>query len=358
MLRLFIRRSNDVTYFTNDAARELDTLREGGPGWWLRGRGDTRDARDVERVFTTTDRSTVVGYDVVVAAPRPVSILVAIDPAQAAQVVAAHRASVAATMHYLEERALVVRDRRRGEDREVAATWPRVVSFTHGLNRHGEPHLHDHVLVGARPDGARSVLDSRALFAHARAADALYRSSLRYELAARTTWTAWRSFKGIDHVEGLDEGYRALWGGHHRGRGEKLNWQRGETVERWRRDLAGFTSEGAPSSPERGRTELDEHVFGATLEGRRDVARRHVVEAWSHAATFGQAPRETGASIDDLYPTLRDSRGVREATVGVTQARMIAAVRERGARPLAPDELARWVQRSRERSGAWSERSR
>jgi hypothetical protein len=42
----------------------------------------------------------------------------------------------------------------------------------------------------------------------------------------------------------------------------------------------------------------------------------------------------------------------------VTQARMIAAVRERGARPLAPDELARWVQRSRERSGAWSERSR
>ena len=36
-------------------------------------------------------------------------------------------------------------------------------SFTHGVNRHGEPHLHDHVLVGARPDGARRrVLDSRA----------------------------------------------------------------------------------------------------------------------------------------------------------------------------------------------------
>src|SRR5271155_4282654 len=143
MLRLFVRRSNDVTYFTNDAARELDTLREGGPGWWLRGSGDVRDARDVEQVFTTSERSRVVGYDVVVAAPRPVSILVAIDPGQAGQVVAAHRASVKASMHYLEERALVVRDRRAGEDRDVAATWQRVVSFTHGLNRHGEPHLPD-----------------------------------------------------------------------------------------------------------------------------------------------------------------------------------------------------------------------
>jgi hypothetical protein len=357
MLRLFVRRSNDVTYFTNDAALELDTLREGGPGWWLRGGGDTRDASDVERVFMTTDRSAVVGYDVVVAAPRPVSILVAIDPAQAAQVVAAHRASVLATMRYLEERALVVRDRRQGEDRDEAATWQRVVSFTHGLNRRGEPHLHDHVLVGARPDGARNVLDSRALFAHARAADALYRSSLRHELAERTTWSAWRSFKGIDHVAGLDEGYRALWGGHHQGRGEKLSWQRGETLEHWRHDLTRFAPEGAPRSPDRGR-ELDEHVFGATLEGRRDVARRHVVEAWAHAASFGQLPTVIDASIDRLFPTLRESRGVREATVGVTQARMIAAVRERGARPLALDELSRWAQRSRERSGTWSERSR
>jgi hypothetical protein len=358
MLRLFVRRSNDVTYFTNDDARELDTLREGGPGWWLRGSGDTGDVRDVERVFSTSERSAVVGYDIVVAAPRPISILVAIDPAQAGHVVAAHRASVAATMHYLEQRALVVRDRRQGEDRDVPATWQRIASYTHGLNRHGEPHLHDHVLVGARPAGESNVLDSRALFAHVSAADALYRSSLRSELAARTTWTAWRSFKGIDHVEGLDEGYRALWGGHHQGRGEKLSWQRSETLEHWRGDLARFSPEGAPLSPVRGRAELDEHVFGAALEGRRDIARRHLVEAWANAASFGQAPREMDASIDHLYPTLRESRGVREATIGLSQARMVAAVRERGARPLRTDELSRWAQRSRERSGTWSERSR
>lgn len=358
ILRLFVRRSNDVTYFTDDFAHELDTVRDGGPGWWLRGGGDTQNPRAVERVFTTTERSMVQGYDIVVAAPRPVSILMALDPVRASGVIEAHRASVAASMNYLEERALIVRDRRNGEDRDVGARWERVVSFTHGLNRHGEPHLHDHVLVGARPDGARSVLDSRALFAHVNAADALYRASLRHELSQRTSWVAWRSFKGIDHVQGVDEGYRSLWGGHHQGRGEKLNWQRSETVDKWRADMARFEPEGVIAAPARVRGELDEHAFGAALEGQVDVTRRHLVEAWANAASFGQAPGALTATIDRLYPELRDSRGVRETTIGVAQARMIAAVRERGPRPLQLAELVTWTQRSRERSGSWSERSR
>jgi hypothetical protein len=237
LLRLFVRRSNDVNYFTDDLAHELDGLREGGPGWWMRGSGDTTRPSDVRGVFSTTGRSSVQGFDIVLAAPRPVSILIALDPEHAPGVVAAHRTSVAAAVGYLEERALVVRDRRGGEDLEVPARWSAIVSYTHGLNRHGEPHLHDHVLVGARPDGASSVLDSRALFAHASAADALYRSSLRYEVARGTPWAPWRSFQGVEHVQGLDEGLRALWGGHHQGRGEKLTWQREDTLRRWQRDL-------------------------------------------------------------------------------------------------------------------------
>jgi hypothetical protein len=116
MLRLFVRRSNDVTYFTNDAAHELDSLRDGPPGWWLRGSGDTGDPRDVARVFTTTSRSGVVGYDIVLAAPRPISILVALDPEQAPGVIEAHRESVRAALTYLEQRALLVRDRSQGND--------------------------------------------------------------------------------------------------------------------------------------------------------------------------------------------------------------------------------------------------
>jgi hypothetical protein len=354
VLRIFVRRSRDATYLTGDPARELDGVRAGGPAWWLR---DGSASGDVEEVFTSTPRSEIVGYDLVVAAPRPLSILVALDPLHAPDVVAAHRASVAATIDYLEERALVVRDRRGGEDRDHSARWESVVSFTHGLNRHGEPHLHDHVLVGARPDGATSVLDARSLFAHVPAADALYRSSLRHEVGARTPWRAWRSFRGVEMVEGLDEGYRALWGGHHAERGEKLHWTRRDALDQWRHDLDRFESVGAVRAPLE-RATLDEHAFAGALEGVFAPSRRHLVAAWANAAVFGQPARDLSAALDHLYPRLGDARGVREPGLGLGEARMTALVRERGPRPLARDELSRWTQRSRERDISRSERSR
>jgi hypothetical protein len=357
MLRVFIRRSGDASYLANDPALELDGLRDGDAGWWLRGAGDTRRAGEVERVFTTTPRSQVVGYDVVLAAPRPISILLAVDPEHGRGIVAAHRASVTAAVSYLEERALVVRDRRGDEQLDLAAKWERIVGFTHGVNRHGEPHLHDHVLVGARPAGERTVLDSRSLFAHVPAADALYRASLRHELAARTPWRAWRSFNGVELVEGLDEGYRALWGGHHDGRGQKVHWRRDEAVTEWRGDLTRLTKEGVIGAP-RSRRTLDEHSFASALEGRFDVTRRHLVAAWANAAVSGQAPRDVDQSIDRLYPELAGSRGVRERTIGVADARMTSRVRGLGPRPLRLDELADWDYRSRDRSRSRSDRSR
>jgi TrwC relaxase len=357
VLRLLPRRSNDVTYFTNDAAHELDGLRDTGPGWWLRGSGDTRDPSDVARVLVTSDRAAVMGYDLVIAAPRPISVLLAVDPEHARGVVEAHRASVRSTMEYLEERALVVRDRRGGLDRDRPATWEWVVSFTHGLNRHGEPHLHDHVLVGARPQNERNVLDARALYAHAHAADALYRASLRHELSERTPWSAWRSFEGVERVVGLDEGYRALWAGHHRDRGEKLSWSREETVSAWTRDQSRFESLGVVPSPER-RNVLDEHRFAGAFEGRYDVSRRHVVEAWANAASFGQDPKGIARSVDHLYPALGGRGGVYETTIPLRDARMIPSVRTLGPRPLEPGQLERWRERSLDRERSRESRSR
>jgi len=348
VIRLLPRRSNDVTYFTNDAALELDGLRQGTPGWWLRGHGDTRDPAVVSGVLVTSERSSVRGYDVVIAAPRPISILLAVDPEHADGVVAAHRASVRASMSYLEDRALVVRERSGGVDREERATWQRVVSFTHGLNRHGEPHLHDHVLVGARPEGRANVLDSRALYAHAAAADALYRTSLRHELAERTTWEAWRSFEGVERVVGLDEGYRALWSGHHRERGEKLSWSREATRAAWDRDRKRYESLGVVPTPRGDRHVLDEHRFAGALEGRHDVARRHLLAAWADAARYGQDPVHLARSVDELYPSLRGGRGVYEPTISVHEARMIAPVRALGPRPLERGEFDAWRQRSRD----------
>jgi hypothetical protein len=356
VLRLFPHRTNDVTYFTKDAARELEGVRSGGPGWWLRGEGDTRDPRAVERVLVTSERSHVQGYDVIIAAPRPISILLALDPDGARGVVEAHRASVRATMSYLEEHALVVRDRRGGDDVERPARWESVVSFTHGLNRHGEPHLHDHVLIGARPAQERNVLDARGLYAHAEAADALYRASLRHEVAQRSPWSVWRSFEGIERVVGLDEGYRALWSGHHRERGEKLAWSRDQTVAAWTRDRERFEELGTVVAPPHGRN-LDEHRFAGALEGRSDVARRHVITAWANAATFGQDPKELSRSVDDLFPQL-DGRGVRERSIAVRDARMISTVREIGPRPLERASLDQWRQRSRETVRSREARSR
>ncbi len=334
-----------MTYFTNDAAHELDGLRDEGPGWWLRGSGDTRDPSDVARVLVSSERASVVGYDLVIAAPRPMSVLLAIDPEHAPGVVDAHRASVRSTMEYLEERALVVRDRRGGVERDRSARWESVVSFTHGLNRHGEPHLHDHVLVGARPEGHHHVLDARALYAHARAADALYRASLRHELTQRTPWSAWRSFEGVERVVGLDEGYRALWAGHHRDRGEKLAWSREETLRAWANDRSRFEPLGAVPAPERSNV-LDEHRFAGAFEGRLDVSRRHVVEAWANAASFGQDPKSLTRSVDDLYPALRGRGGVHEATIPLRDARMMPSVRTLGPRPLDHAQIERWRERS------------
>jgi len=348
VIRLLTRRSNDVSYFTNDRALELDGLRRGGPGWWLRGEGDSRNASDVSHVLVTSQRSGLYGYDVVIAAPRPISILLAIDPEHAGDVIEAHRASVRASMTYLEERALVVRERRGGVDRDESAKWQSIVSFTHGLNRHGEPHLHDHVLVGARPADRSNVLDSRALYAHASTADALYRASLRHELSERTPWRAWRSFEGVERVVGLDEGYRALWSGHHRERGEKLSWSREQTLASWARDQDRFESLGVVKAGRESENAFDEHRFAGAFEGRLDVARRHLIAAWADAATFGQDPQQLTNAVDELYPGLHGRPGVFEPTIAVREARMIGTVRALGPRPLERIEFALWRQRSRE----------
>jgi hypothetical protein len=358
MIRVLSRRSNDVSYFTDDHALEIEGLRDGEPGWWLRGAGEVSDPRSVGQVLRTTERSSVLGYDIIVAAPRPTSILLAVDPEHGAGVVAAHRASVGAAVDYLEEHALVVRDRRGGEDRDRSGRWTGIVGFTHGVNRHGEPHLHDHVLVGALPEGSRTVLDSRGLFAHLVAADALYRASLRHELSERTPWSAWRSFEGVERIAGLDEGYRALWGGHHADRGEKLHWRRRDAIERWSDDRDRFQSLGVIDPPSRDRSTLDEHGFAGALEGRPDVARRHVITAWSNAARFGQSPVAVARAVDSLYPELSGSRGVREPSISLRAARMTSRVREGGARPLEPTDLERWRQRSRDEPRDRSERSR
>ena len=322
MIHVFVRRSADVDYLTLDRAEELATVRRGAPGWWLRGTGDAGSGADVAEVLQGTARATVVGYDVVVAAPRPLSILVALDADAAPGVVLAHRAGVLAAIEYLEDRALVVRQRVDGGEYLRRATWNRVVGFTHGVNRSGEPHLHDHVLVGARPDQESTVADSRSLFAHLPAADALYRSTLRFEVNRQTSRTAWRSFTGVEGVTGLDEGFRAIWGGHSDERGVKSAWTRDEVVERWRRDQGRFEPIGLPAEPPR--RSFDAHQYAAAFEGATRITRRDLVRAFADASTFGVEPVAVSTAIDGLHPHLRTARGIDERPLRLVEARRLS----------------------------------
>ena len=330
MIRLLVRKSQDVSYLVNDRADELAGHRDAA-GWWWRGGGDATSERDVAAVLRTSPRSSVTGYDMVFAAPRAVSILLAVDPESSGALVAAQRLAVGGALDYLERRALVVPVTRDGERFGAAATWEHVVGFTHGISRAGEPHLHDHVLVGARPAHHTGVLDGRALRVHLPAADALYRAALRFEISATTSWRVW-AHGGNEHVAGVDEGYRALWPGHDDRRAPKLHWSREAAMERWREERDRLWPIGSLEPPSA--TGVDAHAYAAAFEGAVTIHRADLVRAWADASPYGAAPGVVDRVIDRQHPGRRFERGLSRYQFTVDEAR--APVREGPVRLRAP----------------------
>jgi hypothetical protein len=355
MIRIFVRRSPNLDYLTGDPARELEGLRE-GPAWWRPdGRGPV-DLRRLDERLRTTSRSRVVGYDLVIAAPRPVSILLALDETRAPDVVRAHREAVSAALSYVDERAAVVRTRRGGHDEEVASSWDDGVSFTHGVNRHGEPHLHDHLVLPAVARSEKSINDPRSLFAHAVAADAVYRASLRSLVHSYAGYRVWRSPSGREGVEGMDEGWLALWGGHWAERGSKVLWGRDEIRDRWRDQARRVELFGEMRSPAR-REGVDPHLYRAALYGDRWPTRRDLVRAVADGAREGLRGGEVAVIVDRSFPELRDDRGLRERPISLSAAWERAPVhslvleRESGPSRVSPSRVE-----SRERGGDILER--
>ena len=357
MIRVYARTQSNPAYFTGDRAEELDGVRDGPAGRWLRGSGPLSD-EGVADVFLSRLRSRVVGYDIVIAAPRPVSIVMALDERHAPAVVAAHQRAVGSAVSYLEERGVVVRERRFGDVHEEPVQWRRIAAFTHGVNRHGEPHLHDHVVVGAHAVGATSVIDGRALRAHATTADSLYRSQLREEIGRTTSWTPWRSFGGGELVGGLDEGYRALWGGHFDDRPPKQLWTREGIQAKWARDLERFEPLTEVALPERTKPAFNHHRYRASLSTVTSIHRRDVMEALADALVFGGSAAEVTRQVDRWYPELRDSRGLREEVL--TPRRAFSLGRELSREPAREREPSRLHlnYRSRDRSSEGEGRSR
>ena len=352
MLRVLPKSTRSATYYVRDQALELEGVREGAAAYWLRGSG-VIDDQVLESIWPQPPRSKTLGYDLVFAAPRPYSILLAtakIDEQR--QAIALHRDAVRSAMNYLEEHALVIRASIEGESIELSARWNQALAFTHGVNRGGEPHLHDHVLVAAVPAHRRRALDSRALRMHAVAADAIYRAELRMGLTNTQRRVAWRTFAGHELVQGIDEGLRGLWPGERVYGAEKIHWTREGILEKWSRDMAHFEALYEHRVPLRSRDHVDEQVFSAHFEGQSTVSRSDLITATANAAVFGADRWSIEQFVDTNYPELANQRGSLEGRISIVDARQHSQIRSHGPRELGltrtnQRDLPRSIERSR-----------
>lgn len=128
------------------------------------------------------------GYDATFSAPKGVSVLWALGDRETARaVITAHEAAVDDAVAYLERHGCRVR---RGglHGRGVAFHDGGGVvgaAFRHLTSREGDPQLHTHVLIAnatSGPDGRWTAIDSKGLYAHGRAATAIYHAVLRRHL--------------------------------------------------------------------------------------------------------------------------------------------------------------------------------
>jgi conjugative relaxase-like TrwC/TraI family protein len=365
----------------------------GGLGAVLSGRHPRSD-RPLRRTETA-----VSGFDLTFAAPKSASLVFGLsNPATAAEATAAHSAAVDAAMGYMERRAVTVR-RGSGDDRRVEPGDGVVAaSFTHGASRALDPHLHTHVVVanvvhGA--DGRWSALDSRALFAHAAAAGALYDAHLRYELRARlgTEWSLRRSggyeLATVDAFAlGAFSGRRAEIRGHLHGRAgpararavdaagapsrsqravawaatrdEKPMTLDARALRRYWHERAETLGALAPTFerqangmrlPAAGRgagpgpvPALDEHRFAAALYAaeHRSPTRRDAVAAWAAALAPGAPVVAVERCIGLLVP---DGAGVGVAEPSLRRRDLVPTphlVRALGPRPGDPAAFGVW----------------
>lgn len=236
MLKVHVVRGDGYRYYVDDL---VPGRAEGGlvtgesPGIWsgrgagaldLDGRVEASDFRDVLEGLDPRSgtalrqrhaRRSVAGYDLTFCAPKSVSLLHLLAPAEiAAEVGAGHRVAVDEAIGYLGRAAVGVRRSRGGSVTLLPSTGAVAGQFLHRTSRALDPHLHTHVVmanVAQGVDGAWSTLDSRRLFVHAPAAQGVYHARLRLELSDRLG-AAWEvSPSGLGDVVGVDASMRRLF---------------------------------------------------------------------------------------------------------------------------------------------------
>ena len=234
MLSIFPLRTSDPARYYIEAvslgAEEYYLSRGEVPGRWLGrcaealGLSGTVDADDLRSLLAgrRPDGGDLrdgwvlrPGYDATFSAPKSVSVLFALgDRDDVRAVVAAHDAAVAGAIEYLEAHACRVRRggiHGRGVRFEVGGGMVGA-AFVHHTSRAGDPQLHTHVLVANAtpgPDGRWTGIDSAGLFAHAKAATAVYQALLRRGLVERLGVSFELSGDGTGDIVGVPAEVRA-----------------------------------------------------------------------------------------------------------------------------------------------------
>jgi conjugative relaxase-like TrwC/TraI family protein len=388
--------SSGIDYYLSDLAQELPAsvppywVGRAAEGLELRGTCDAdalravldgRQPRTGQRL--RSDRATVGGLDLTFTAPKSVSLLYGLGGRDCgAETVAAHIESVHGALSYLEAHGLAAR-RGSGADRAVMATTGMVAAtFTHGVSRTLDPHLHSHVVMANLvhgEDGRWSAGDNRGLWAHAPAAAATYEAQLRHELTDRLgiTWEQLPSrrfevagvppaFMGEFSSRSADiQRHMAAWGTHsHQGakvawavtRPEKklghafvdleADWLRRADAHGMGREVLDVVRPGR-SGPDR--RVLNEHLFHGWLSQSADggARRRDVVTAFGSASAAGASAHEL-EQLTDLWVPGHGEVGVKERVHPLrTLVPSGYQLRALGPRPVEPSAHAVWADASR-----------
>ena len=380
MLKITAVTDTTGRYLLDDPASEIADLFDGTrPGQWSgrsAGRhglnGDVRenelslilDGRVPGGTLQPSARRLRTAHDLVFAAPKPVSVLMATpDESVARATVLAHEAAVGAALGYVEDRgAGIVRATPGGGRAWLHVEGLVAARFTHGTSRSGDPHLHSHVVVANRAraaDGRFGPLDALALRAHGRAADAVYLAALRSELTARLSVTFLRAHDGTLRIEGISDATCLALSGRseevRRGAADrpmKISRSRAEVLELWSaRTMRVVSIEDQPRF-HRSPHHLDEHRAAALLHDRPLIA-RHVVESVASAATSGISVDAIGELLARTRAPL--GRGIGETALPSSVVPHPKALETLGPRPTARDPLGAWLDeaehlRSRSRS--------
>ena len=325
-------------------------------------------------------RTAVAAFDLTFSAPKSASVLFALGgPDAARRIVAVHDDAVHAALAYLEQHGASAA-RRAGPERTVIATTGVIAgTFTHGVNRNGDPHLHSHAVMlnlvhGV--DGRWSACDSRGISAHREAASAVYEAHLRAGISAEwgVRWTGGPGRR--PEIEGIGA---ALLGefssrradirrhmhevGAHSAHGARVAWAvtrpakgpgtpYGELAREWARRARAVGGRrglvpglpGPPEEREAGRRLLDEHRFAGVicLTPHGGARRRDVVTAFSAAAPEGIVAPALARLVDQWVPAegVGVAEPLRQRREVVPAAHLLRAL---GARPVDPVDHAVWV---------------